>query len=941
MTFIHRDTVNMTGHEIKNLILDSATSLATEPVPGQLQYIVTDTNTGFGDLWIRRGTQWKNISGLESISGVLSISSPNLDLDIIDNANNLTITLNSSTSGTADTIAKRNSLGELTASAFNGAVSLTTATGVLSVSKGGTGATTVTDAFDTLSPMTLVGDLIIGDTGGSGRRLPGNTTTTKKILTQVGDSIQAGFPEWSILTSSDIPQHPILGHSTAGAGVGTLLMVTSADTLGFVSMSGAATIGSNGALTLSSTGVSAGTYNQVVVGVDGRITSGSTISFNTVRSGSGVPGSGVGVNGDYYINTANSDIYAKSGGTWSLQTSMVGIQGPPGNKITILNEVPGAGNSGTGIAGDLWMDSRYFDLYKRNGTGTTWTSQGSVRGSLIVYGTIEPSSGSFVWTDVAPTPAVKNLDIFINTTTYNVWQYKTSGGWTNIGNIKGATGATGSTGSQGPVGIQGPIGPQGPQGSVAGLSGTAPIDYNTSTNVISIAQATGSVNGYLSSTDWTSFNGKEASLSNPGTDGFLLSSTTAGVRSWVAPYSHPTGDGNLHVPATSTTNNGKFLQAGATAGSLTWAPALTSLPANAVTTDTSQLDITGEKKFTNNLTSFGNGTPGVSSVLIMGAGSPATIPNKKLLIHDTINSYMQLGIQNLSDGTSASSDLVITADTGTDTTNYIDMGINNSTYNDTNYSAMAALDGYFYSASSNLCIGTATTGKHLDIIAGGTTTADVVATFEESGFSSFVPIILPSAIGIQIETGAPALTTDMLYQQNGILYFDGKALPSSVPVFSGTADATVANTTTPTSLLSTGVGSKTLPIDFFSAGKRVKVSLSGTLTNTGTPNIQIQLKLGSTTIIDTTAVAMVTITGTTQWNADFDLVCRTSGATGTVKGHGKLIYYNATTPVVLKDANTGTSVIDTTATQTLDVLATWGTADPANSIVCDIAIIED
>jgi hypothetical protein len=36
-------------------------------------------------------------------------------------------------------------------------------------------------------------------------------------------------------------------------------------------------------------------------------------------------------------------------------------------------------------------------------------------------------------------------------------------------------------------------------------------------------------------------------------------------------YSHPTGDGNLHVPATSTTNSGKVLTAGATAGSLSWA----------------------------------------------------------------------------------------------------------------------------------------------------------------------------------------------------------------------------------------------------------------------------------------------------------------------------------------------------------------------------------
>ena len=36
-------------------------------------------------------------------------------------------------------------------------------------------------------------------------------------------------------------------------------------------------------------------------------------------------------------------------------------------------------------------------------------------------------------------------------------------------------------------------------------------------------------------------------------------------------YTHPTGDGNLHIPATGTTNNGKVLTAGSTAGSLSWA----------------------------------------------------------------------------------------------------------------------------------------------------------------------------------------------------------------------------------------------------------------------------------------------------------------------------------------------------------------------------------
>jgi hypothetical protein len=35
-------------------------------------------------------------------------------------------------------------------------------------------------------------------------------------------------------------------------------------------------------------------------------------------------------------------------------------------------------------------------------------------------------------------------------------------------------------------------------------------------------------------------------------------------------YNHPTGDGNLHVPVTGAGNDGKFLKAGNTAGSLSW-----------------------------------------------------------------------------------------------------------------------------------------------------------------------------------------------------------------------------------------------------------------------------------------------------------------------------------------------------------------------------------
>ena len=43
-----------------------------------------------------------------------------------------------------------------------------------------------------------------------------------------------------------------------------------------------------------------------------------------------------------------------------------------------------------------------------------------------------------------------------------------------------------------------------------------------------------------------------------------------GIAAQANKYAHPSGDGNLHVPATGTSNSGKVLTAGATAGSLSW-----------------------------------------------------------------------------------------------------------------------------------------------------------------------------------------------------------------------------------------------------------------------------------------------------------------------------------------------------------------------------------
>jgi len=47
---------------------------------------------------------------------------------------------------------------------------------------------------------------------------------------------------------------------------------------------------------------------------------------------------------------------------------------------------------------------------------------------------------------------------------------------------------------------------------LSSISATSPIFYNSSTGVISSQAATSGQNGYLTSTDWSTFNGKQAAL---------------------------------------------------------------------------------------------------------------------------------------------------------------------------------------------------------------------------------------------------------------------------------------------------------------------------------------------------------------------------------------------------------------------------------------------
>jgi hypothetical protein len=106
-------------------------------------------------------------------------------------------------------------------------------------------------------------------------------------------------------------------------------------------------------------------------------------------------------------------------------------------------------------------------------------------------------------------------------------------------------------------------------GTVTSVTGTAPVvSSGGNTPAISMAAATGSVNGYLTSTDWTTFNNKGSGTVTSITAGTGLSGGTI------------TSTGTIAIDSTVTTNSGtqtltnkrvnpRAVAAGSTSGTLT------------------------------------------------------------------------------------------------------------------------------------------------------------------------------------------------------------------------------------------------------------------------------------------------------------------------------------------------------------------------------------
>ncbi len=105
------------------------------------------------------------------------------------------------------------------------------------------------------------------------------------------------------------------------------------------------------------------------------------------------------------------------------------------------------------------------------------------------------------------------------------------------------------------------------------------------------------------------------------------------------------------------------------------------------------------------------------------------LPNVKGQFTGNVDSYIQINMQNLNNGPFASADFVATADNGTDTQNFIDMGIASTTYNYPGYGAIAPNDGYVIVNGGDLLLNAGSEGKVINFATGGSDSGNIVGSW--------------------------------------------------------------------------------------------------------------------------------------------------------------------------------------------------------------------
>lgn len=178
----------------------------------------------------------------------------------------------------------------------------------------------------------------------------------------------------------------------------------------------------------------------------------------------------------------------------------------------------------------------------------------------------------------------------------------------------------------------------------------------------------------------------------------------------------------------------------------------------------------------------------------------------------------------------------------------------------------------------------------------------------------------------------------------------------SETIFWSEADGSaVVNTTTETVLIPANTA--LIPANYLADGRLLRIWAFGKYSNTSTPTMLFKLRaggVGGTVLAQSAAVTTPTTVTNATWTLEIYIQVRSNGSSGTVMANGNLQVFAAVAPTVASATGAAASTpmtaggvtapatasFDMTANQDITLTLTWGTANAANTALCNNFVVE-
>jgi|KBSSwiS6_1023812.scaffolds.fasta_scaffold01478_3 hypothetical protein len=198
----------------------------------------------------------------------------------------------------------------------------------------------------------------------------------------------------------------------------------------------------------------------------------------------------------------------------------------------------------------------------------------------------------------------------------------------------------------------------------------------------------------------------------------------------------------IHESLPGSGSSGSWLLGGNNVGSLQNIGTTSNYALPFITNNTEKMLLSADGNLGIGTSSFNSSNP---ERLLVDGGTSVTDYMNLIYARGNTNSYVQFNIQNLSNGGQSSTDIVATADNGTESANYVDLGINSSTYNNGASSLLNGVNNaYLYSKGQDFVIGNASTSKSIIFFTGGDAPANEKFRLNSNGVS-FKSDVFPSS----------------------------------------------------------------------------------------------------------------------------------------------------------------------------------------------------